>query len=212
MQMSGGHLRQPVQKLVVSLQFVPSEQIGNRVLYHPLPYFKNFSKNHLTNPARMCILIKHSPRHIWTISSAGQSIRLTCGRSQVRVLYRPPKKNSILPDGVLFCCTVDSNPSKCRCPLDICGNQCKHWLHLYNLFHRNKLGIESYIVHFHICHAVFKEIPTTQYQESPALSATLQFRMLFSSPHYAFSQYRNRLMKVGLPHVYIRKHKTITGT
>ncbi len=29
---------------------------------------------------------------VWTISSAGMSIRLTCGRSQVQVLYRPPEK------------------------------------------------------------------------------------------------------------------------
>ena len=28
-----------------------------------------------------------------TISSAGMSIRLTCGRSQVQVLYRPPKSS-----------------------------------------------------------------------------------------------------------------------
>lgn len=27
-----------------------------------------------------------------TISSAGMSIRLTCGRSQVQVLYRPPEE------------------------------------------------------------------------------------------------------------------------
>ena len=30
---------------------------------------------------------------VWTISSAGMSIRLTCGRSQVQVLYRPPEKS-----------------------------------------------------------------------------------------------------------------------
>ena len=33
---------------------------------------------------------------IWTISSAGMSIRLTCGRSQVQVLYRPPKSRNNL--------------------------------------------------------------------------------------------------------------------
>ncbi len=35
MQMSRGHLRQPVQKLVASLQLVPQGQVGNRVLYRP---------------------------------------------------------------------------------------------------------------------------------------------------------------------------------
>ena len=38
-------------------------------------------------------LMERGKWNIWTISSAGMSIRLTCGRSQVRVLYRPPRKS-----------------------------------------------------------------------------------------------------------------------
>ena len=41
------------------------------------------------------------------------------------------KKNSILSDGVLFCCTMDSNPSKCNSPVDCCGHQFKNWWQLY---------------------------------------------------------------------------------
>ena len=42
----------------------------------------------LDSPSKM----RYTILAVWTISSAGMSIRLTCGRSQVQVLYRPPDK------------------------------------------------------------------------------------------------------------------------
>ena len=52
---------------------------------------------------------------IWTISSAGMSIRLTCGRSQVQVLYRPPVNPQELYSFWGFLFRFVEGPPPCCC-------------------------------------------------------------------------------------------------
>ena len=83
-------------------------------------FLKTFFKNLLTNPRR-CDRITLVPQERdetkkkWTISSAGMSIRLTCGRSQVQVLYRPPVNPQELYSFWGFLFRFVEGPPPCCC-------------------------------------------------------------------------------------------------
>ena len=46
----------------------------------------------------------------------------------------------------VLCGDIGLEPIKCNSPVDCCGHQFKNWWRPYNLPHRGKLAIESYIV------------------------------------------------------------------
>ena len=85
-------------------------------------FLKTFFKNLLTNPRR-CDRITLVPQERdetkkkWTISSAGMSIRLTCGRSQVQVLYRPPPSSEFILNSDVFLCSERPIACKYHLPL-----------------------------------------------------------------------------------------------
>ena len=107
MQMSGGHLLLPVQTLAATLRFPPRGN-GNRLPY-PAP-----------------------PGRAWSHCAPGLFLFpgfLPGNKAASKVLniYRQERPPCRVVFSYLEVRGRESNPCKCRCPVDICSRQCKHW-------------------------------------------------------------------------------------